>query len=767
MQTDKQPQHRTTTALSTLFMAVACAVTLNGCGGGGSDAAPPAPAPAPAPAVAAPTNVSISSAQTVTAAQPVTFSVSATSETPLAYQWQRNGSDIAGATGKNFTHLAQSSENGSQYRVRASNPGGDVLSNAVALVVLPARTGSATLFAGTLGGDGNLDGTGDQALFALPTAVVTDAAGNVFVADDANRVIRKITPKGVVTTFSGTGQTGGEDGPADSASFSKLSGIAIDGAGNLYVTNSIGSGGVRKITPDGTVSLLAGLGDLSGIAVDAAGNVVVASPTGNSIFRIAPDGFTIRLAGQANAAPGVSDGVGTAASFSRPGALAIDSSGNILVVDGGGRAVRKVTSAGVVSTLVPASLGFVNADGIAVDRAGNVLLAIRNVIRKISPSGAVSILAGAPDEPGVADGPAQVARFGGLTGLALDPQGNLVAADATRIRKIDLSTGIVTTLAGSVRPLSREFTGRQAVDALGNVFVVTSPTATQPSYGVRKITAAGVATMVATGLQDAREGIAVDLQGNVYVVERGTPACPDNPGFCTTGRIRKIPPQGEPSILAGSFDNRSHQDGVGAQASLIHPSGLAVDNAGNLYLGEDFAAGAIRRITPAGVVTTIGSNIQATGVAVDGAGNNIYASACVFYSVGHFTVIKAVQQVIRIGLDGSSRVLAGTSEASAAPGTPIFGNADGPGAAARFKCPSGIALDRVGNLLVADYGNHTVRQISPAGQVSTVLGRVGARGISLGPLPATLYLPYGVTFDAAGNLYVGSFSVILKVRFDD
>ena len=126
-----------------------------------------------------------------------------------------------------------------------------------------------------------------------------------------------------------------------------------------------------------------------------------------------------------------------------------------------------------------------------------MLLAIRNVIRKISPSGAVSILAGAPDEPGVADGPAQVARFGGLTGLALDPQGNLVAADATRIRKIDLSTGIVTTLAGSVRPLSLEFTGRQAVDALGNVFVVTSPTATQPSYGVRKITAAGVATMVA------------------------------------------------------------------------------------------------------------------------------------------------------------------------------------------------------------------------------------------------------------------------------
>ncbi|MEO8250468.1 MAG: hypothetical protein ABI589_13985, partial [Burkholderiales bacterium] len=234
---------------------------------------------------------------------------------------------------------------------------------------------------------------------------------------------------------------------------------------------------------------------------------------------------------------------------------------------------------------------------------------------------------------------------------------------------------------------------------------------------------------------------------------------PSNP---PCGRISKISREGQLTVLAGSFDNGSHADGAGAAASFLSPSAIAFDPAGNLLVGEDRPDGAIRKVTPAGVVTTLARNVQANGVAV-GPDGTVYATVCA-KTFGNFQSIPVTMGVVKIAADGSSSLLAGTSESGAIPSTSILGDADGPGPSARFNCPGGIAVGAGGNLFVADTDNNLVRKITPAGEVSTVVGQRGLYGIAPGPLPGSLLQPFDVNLDAAGDLYIGTPRAILKVR---
>src|SRR5688572_6397774 len=318
-----------------------------------------------------------------------------------------------------------------------------------------AQSYSFTVFAGTTPPIGSRDGNGSEARFHNPVAVAVDAAGNLFVADRENAVIRKITPAGVVSTFAGlAGSIGSNDGPGSAARFNVPAGVAVDATGNVYVTDEAAHT-VRKITPAGLVSTFAGLANTAGS----------------------------------------SDGAAGAARFLLPNGIAVDADGNVYVSDTGNSTVRKITAAGEVSTLAgsPGLSGDVNGTGanarfntiagIAVDGARNVYVVDRvsHVVRKITPAGAVTTLAGLAGNAGNANGSGTTARFNDPIGITADAAGNLHVADSVNemIRHI-APDGAVTVFAGSQLAGNANGTGPTvrffrpqgvARDASGNLYV--------------------------------------------------------------------------------------------------------------------------------------------------------------------------------------------------------------------------------------------------------------------------------------------------------
>ena len=328
-------------------------------------------------------------------------------------------------------------------------------------------SGVVTTLAGAAGQTGSTDGTGAAASFNYPFGVAVDSSGNVYVADTYGSTIRKITPAGVVTTLAGkTEEPGSSDGTGADASFSDPIGVAVDSNGNVYVADT-GNATIRKITPAGAVTTLAGAAGQTGsadgpgadarfnypegVAVDSNGNVYVAESLNSVIRKITPAGVVSTLAGTA-AQRGSTDGTGADARFVAPWGIAVDSSGNVYVSDVADTRIRKITPAGVVSTLAgkteePGSSDGAGADarfdfptGVAVDSDGNVYVAesLNSVIRKITSAGVVTTLAGTAGESGSTDGTGAAARFSGPFGIAVDSSGTVYVADTNNstIRKI-------------------------------------------------------------------------------------------------------------------------------------------------------------------------------------------------------------------------------------------------------------------------------------------------------------------------------------------
>lgn len=277
--------------------------------------------------------------------------------------------------------------------------------------------------AGGLDQPGYVDGSLTDARFRNVTGLTRDSAGNLYVADTGNHVIRKIATDGTVTTLAGAGgQPGASDGTGAAARFSYPWGLAVDGSGNVYVADS-GNHTIRRITPAGVVTTFAGDAGVSGS----------------------------------------NDGTGTAARFASPSGLAFDAAGNLFVSDYGNSTVRRITPAGAVTTFagLAGQFAYVDAtgtearfnypDGLAVDPDGNLFVADsnNNLVRRVTPAGAVTTFAGIPQSAGSEDGGFGVARFNSPVGLAFDGSRNLYVTDRgnSTIRRIS-SDGLVTTVGG-------------------------------------------------------------------------------------------------------------------------------------------------------------------------------------------------------------------------------------------------------------------------------------------------------------------------------
>jgi sugar lactone lactonase YvrE len=321
------------------------------------------------------------------------------------------------------------------------------------------NTGAVTTLAGTVASAGSADGSGSAARFHFPMGVAVDANGTAYVTDQSNHVIRRITAAGVVSTLAGTALSkGAADGTGAAARFSYPYGIAVDAAGMVYVSDQHNQT-IRKITPAGVVSTFAGqpgqlgsadgLGSIArfrmpaGITLDAAGNLYVADQGNHTIRKITPAGLVTTLAGRPLVADTL-DGTGSNARFEQPAAVAVDAAGNVYVTDQENRMIRKVTPAGVVSrfagqnghtgyrdTTVALFARFNFPTGIAIDPAGNLYVADRfnHAVRVVSPAGGVTTLAGNRLGAGSTNGTGVSARFNCPMGVAVSATGTVYVTD--------------------------------------------------------------------------------------------------------------------------------------------------------------------------------------------------------------------------------------------------------------------------------------------------------------------------------------------------
>ena len=668
--------------------------------------------------------------------------------------------------------------------------------------------------------------------FSMPWGVAVDSSGNVYVADAGSSLIRKVSPAGVVTTLAGSGSWGSTDGTGTAASFDFPTGVAVDASGNVYVADC-NNRKIRMVSPAGVVTTLAGSGSQgstdgtgtaasfnspTGVAVDASGNVYVA---GNySVRKINPAGVVTTLAGSGSA--GSIDGTGTAASFNWPNGVAVDASGDVYVADSTNNKIRVISSAGVVTTLagsgaasslngVGCAAGFASPSGVAVDASGSVYVSDlgNHMVRKIAmveePNVAPSIMIQPTDETKVENGRAslvvavsavpqpnlqwQVSQDQGnswsnladggpysgatqsalifpsvplsLSGLhyrcvATNPLGS-VSSDAAVLTVIP--GGVVTTLAGSGSAGSANGTGTAAsFNSPGGVAVDAAGNvyvADCNNRQVRKVTPAGeVTTLAGSGNQGTTDGPGDAASfGGLY----GAAVDASGNVYVTdiaNNMIRKISPTGVVTTLAGTGGQGS-ADGPGAAATFNEPAGVAVDASGNVYVA-DYANNKIREISPTGVVTTLaGTGGQGSADGAGTAASFTYPHGVAVDVLGNVYVADTFSNKIReISPAGMVTTLAGSGSA---------GSLDGLGTAASFNTPEGVAVDAAGNVYVADSGSALIRKISPAGAVTTLAG--GANSLSADGTggAASFSILSGVAVDAAGNLYVGD-SVSNKIR---
>jgi len=472
--------------------------------------------------------------------------------------------------------------------------------------------------------------------------------------------------------------------------------------------------GARFSTPGGT-------------ATDASGNVYVADSFNNTIRKITAAGVVTTLAGTAGM-QGSTDATGASARFSQPGDVVADASGTLYVADTANHTIRKITAAGGVTTLagLAGSSGssdgsgsaarFNTPGGIAIDSAENLYVAdtLNNTIRKITPAGVVTTIAGVAGSNGSADGPAATATFFQPAAVAVDVSGNVFVADTFNFTVRKIAGGTVTTLAGTAAASG-------SVDGTGANARFSQP-----------------------------RGIATDATGNIFVNDSGNYT------------VRQVTPQGVVTTLAGTAGMSGSVDGTGAAARFSYLAGLRVDAHGSLLIA-DSANDTVRRVTAAGVVTTFAGTAPAPGSADQtGTSASFWSPLGISADAAGNTYVADYQNhtIRKVSTGGVVTTFAGS------PG--VGGSADGTGSAARFAYPYAVAADSNGMIYVADTGNYTVRAITPAGLVTTLAGSAGMSGAVDGTGAAARFaFVAAIAADGHGNLYVADGPTIRKVTIPD
>ncbi|MCX6885339.1 MAG: cadherin-like beta sandwich domain-containing protein, partial [Verrucomicrobia bacterium] len=547
---------------------------------------------------------------------------------------------------------------------------------------------------------GSTDGTGTNALFYRLRGVAVDGAGNVYVADSQNNRIRKVTAAGVVTTLAGSA-SGSADGTNAAARFSFPNGVAVDGSGNVYVADS-GNNRIRKVTAAGVVTTLAG----------------------------SDSGFV--------------DGSGAAAQFNYPIGVAVDGSGNVYVGDSGNNRIRKVTAAGVVTTLAGSDSGIADGSGaaaqfnypsgVAVDSSGNVYVADASNcrIRKVTPAGDVTIVAGS-GLLGFADGPGSEAQFSFPMGVAVDATGNVYVGDSgnNRIRKLlpppfltlvaqsgltgTTGTPVSTTLSNLV-PETTYYYWAEGGNAAGtNTGTMLSFTTLSTNALLNNIVlSAGTLSPV----------FASNTTSYATIVSNGVSSLAVTLTAAQINAVLKVNGTTVASGVAGSPINLEMGTNI-LSIAVTAQDGVTT----NLYTVSVW-----RQPLPPTITTVAAATIRTNGATLNATLNPNGGPSDVWF---------------RYSTDSRLRGIVSTLA-----GTNASGFVDGTGAAARFNGMFGIETDKDGNVYVAEALNNSIRKVTPAGVVTTFAGASTSGIVDGTGTEARFFFPQGMAMDTNGNLFV-------------
>ncbi len=635
--------------------------------------------------------------------------------------------------------------------------------------------GTLTTMAGSVAGFGGDGGPATSAQLSFPTKAALTPGGELLIADAANNRLRRVSASGAIATLAGSGQPGfaGDNGAAASAQLNSPRDIAVDGAGNIYVADA-SNNRIRRITPQGKISTIAGQGGYGyfgdqgpavqamlalprGLAVDAAGNVYVADTGNHRIRKITPDGVISTIAGTNSAGAGADGISGVLSALNSPSSVAVDAAGNIYIADTGNNRVRRLNAQGAIMTIAGAGASGFSGDGgdavsallngpqgVAVDGSGNVYIADtgNHRIRKVSPQGIITTIAGA--DPAAGDnGPAVSARLFEPGGLALDPAGNLYISDTlnNRIRRIS-GSGVISTVAGAGAAgysgdggpaLQARLNNPQglALDPAGNLYIADTG-----NNVIRRVSPSGQITTVAgTGeLGNAGDfgpavqaqlfnpnAVALDRAGNLYIADSAN------------NRIRVVDGSGTIRNLAGDPGGQpgyAGDNGPPSSAKLRYPRALAVDEAGDIFVSDYFNC-VIRRISPAAnTITLVAGKPQSCGYAGDGGA----ARQAQFNLPAGLALDRFHNLYIADYLNNVVRVVtaSGVVARVAGNGQPGFSGDGGPATAASLSAPRDLAVGADGSIYLSDQDNSAVRQLSP--QTVAITNVVNAASQSGGPV---------------------------------
>lgn len=592
--------------------------------------------------------------------------------------------------------------------------------------------GVLTRFAGTCrpgySGDG---GPALSAQLNSPRGLAIDASGKLYIADFGNQVVRKVLPNGFMTTVAGNGrfESSGDGGPAIKAALINPRSVATDNAGNLYIGEGFG---IRRVSTDGTITNMIGnlrpgiaadgrtaikaqQVDPSWLVVDSSGNVY--SPgVAQDVRRISPAGMVSTVAGGGTRGYAGDGGPATSAQLSRPYGLALDRNGNLYIADPWNANIRKVSPSGTITTIAgngdrgssgdggPATKAAVTPSFLAIDAHGTIYVVADRSLRKIATNGTISTVVGDAPADSKANAPAVGSHLYAPGDLAVDSDSNIYLAEnhELRVRKF-YQPGPITTVAGN-GTCCESGDGGQA-------------TAAQLGPYIR---------------------LALDTKGNLYILQS------------ESHRIRRVSREGTITTIAGTGSpGYSGDGGPATSAKLNYPRGIALDAGGNLYIADSINQ-RIRKVGIDGTISTVAGNgvigpggngrpaMQAPlaypdGVAVDSEGNLYileYGSSPLSFvrkasTAGIISQVANVPHTGSIVIDNADRLYLatdhsivrltpeGTPETIAGVGEAGYSGDGGPALDARFAGISGMAIDRSGRIYISDSSAGAVRVLTP------------------------------------------------------
>ena len=636
--------------------------------------------------------------------------------------------------------------------------------------------GTMTRYAGSgqsgFSGDG---GPAANASFRVPAGLAFDSEGNLYIADRENHRVRKVDPKGYISTFAGIGEAGfsGDEGPAVKARLNLPSGVVVDKKGNLYISDrsndrirvvdkkgvirTYAGSGVAGFQGDAGPALKAQLDKPFGIALDETKNLYIADRNNNRVRKVSPDGIITTVAGDGGFFFMGDNGPAYRASVAAPTGVALDSKGNLYIADRNNNRVRVVDRTGMIRTVVGTGQQDYNGDsevaretnlylpfGLTVDSNDNLLVIDRSHyrIRRIDPkSGQVETVAGNGVKLFAGDGgPATGATLSFPHGMSVDKKDNLIFSDKGhfRIRKIT-PDGIINTIGGNglrgnvgdnIPALEANFYNVTTIvqNPKGEMFMAS------PSGFVsliRRFDSKGIIhDFIDTATPKYREAISNSKYKGL--VQKGAVATitqfsdivfGPNGNLFTSDRlnhqIRKIDTEGNVSTIAGTGDSDHYGDnGPALEAAFRDPNALASDSEGNIYIA-DTANNLIRKIDTNGIVTTFAGNGEHSDSG-DG-GPALKASIrsmddIEFNPAGELHILGTnTHKVRKITKDGKIMTVAGKGYAG------FFGDG-GSATKAMLQNPAAISFDSKGNMYIADMGNNRIRKVDDQGVITTFAG---------------------------------------------